>query len=339
MKVTNAFSLAAVIPTLVTGFSSYPSLVQKSSSSLRMSDSTSSGPQVTVIGGTGFVGSRVCKLLVEQGAKVTSVSKTGTVPKFFEGEDWTSQVNWVATDILTAESSSLDEAIGSPEAIVSCLGVIGTDPVELKKGNGNANVAAFESAKRGGNVERSAFVSVASEVMACQENWLPEFFGGYFDGKRMAEAAAVETVNGEASKCCLVKPSFIYGGDSFGLLPPRVNTEYGSFIEELLSLPPIQILAGITPGLIKVALRAPSSVDAVAAACSSAAMGGGDCLGKTLDGTKAINEATNQPDATGLTDVLDIVKEKAGQAYDWAKVNVPKAIDAAKEKLDEAKTK
>ena len=35
---------------------------------------------------------------------------------------------------------------------------------------------AFASAKKGG-VKRTVFVSVSSEVMSCEENWLPEFFG------------------------------------------------------------------------------------------------------------------------------------------------------------------
>jgi len=294
---------------------------------------------VTVVGGTGFVGSRVCKLLAENGETVTSLSKTGVIPKTFDGDEWTTRVTWKAADILSTDSNSLDALIGSPDTIVSCLGVIGTDPDQLSMGNGDANVAIFQSAKRGGNLQRAVFVSVASEVMSCQDKWLPQFFGSYFDGKRAAEQAALDAVDGDASNRCLVKPSFIYGGDAFGLLPPRVNAEYGSFIEELLSLPPFKVLADITPGLIKVALRPPSSVEAVSAACVAAAMGEEGSLGKTLDGTTEINEATNQPAATGLTDALEWTKEKAGQAYEWAKVEVPKAVETVQSKLDEVKTK
>ena len=42
--------------------------------------------KVTVVGGTGFVGTRVCKILAEKGAEVTSVSKSGTAPS----EPWAS---------------------------------------------------------------------------------------------------------------------------------------------------------------------------------------------------------------------------------------------------------
>lgn len=280
----------------------------------------SAGQKVTVVGGTGFVGSRVCQQLVSKGASVTSVSKTGTIPKWCTGEPWTSEVKWVSVDLLAGDEMTLDKAVGNPDAIVSCVGAVGTDSEKLKEENGAANVAAFASAKRGGMVKRSALVSVASEVSACEEKWLPEFFGGYFEGKRMAEEAAKDAVNGDATAYTIVRPTFIYGGDAFGLLPPRVNFEYGSGVEELLSWTLFKILADIFPGLIKVALRPPSSVDAVAAACVSASLG--EIEGCVLDGTSAINSATNQPDATGLTEALTWTKENAIKAYDWTKAKI-----------------
>ena len=73
--------------------------------------------KVTVVGGTGFVGTRVCKILAEKGAEVTSVSKSGTAPS----EPWASSVTWKAVDLL-GDSAALDAAMGSPDAIVSCMG-------------------------------------------------------------------------------------------------------------------------------------------------------------------------------------------------------------------------
>jgi nucleoside-diphosphate-sugar epimerase len=290
---------------------------------------------VTVFGGTGFVGSRVCKILIDKGASVTSVSKSGSVPKWCKNEEWTNKVQWKNADLLSGNKASIDEACGSPTAVVSCVGVVGTDPDELKRGNGDSNAAAFASAKRGGKLERAVYVSVSSEVDACKENWLPEFFKSYFEGKIIAEKAAIDSV-GDAKRVCFVKPTFIYGGSDFGLLPPRVNFEYGSGVEELLFLPPFKILADITPGLIKVALRPPVCVDSVAAACAKAALDESGDL-PTVDGTEQINKYSGQPDSTGLTDALTWTKEKLGEFYDWAKVEVPKAVDAIQSKLDEAK--
>ena len=211
--------------------------------------------KVSVLGGSGFVGSRVCKSLVSKGADVTSLSKTGKVPEWASAEPWASSVQWVAVDLLSSGDAAIDAAMGSPEAVVSCVGAIGTDPDVLKTGNGACNVNGFASAKRAG-VKRAVLVSVASEVAACQENWLPDFFSGYFDGKQMAEEAAADAAGGDATRVTLVKPTFIYGGDSFGLLPPRVSAAYGSGIEELLSIDLISKLADATPGLIKVSQRA-----------------------------------------------------------------------------------
>ena len=280
---------------------------------------------VTVVGGTGFVGSRVCSLLVEKGADVTSISKSGKIPDWCKGQSWVDSVKWNAVDLENANEATIDAAVGSPECMISCLGVIGNDIDKLKAGNGNTNCAVFASAKRGGNVKRTIFVSVSSEVVACQENWLPEFFSGYFDGKKMAEQCALDAVDGDSSQTCFVKPTFIYGGDSFGFLPPRVTTEYGSLIEELLSLGIFNALADVTPGMIKVALRPPSSVTAVAEACVSAAVEG-PALGKVLDGGAAINDITNQPKATGLTDAIEWLKDKTGKAIEWAQEEVPKVI-------------
>lgn len=304
-----------------------------------MSSSSDSIAQATVVGGTGLVGSRVCKMLSEKGISVTSVSTSGSIPAWCKDEAWSSEVVWKACDLLAANDEALDQAIGQPNAIISCVGAIGTDIDKLVKGNGEANVAAFSSAKRGGKLQFAVFVSVASEVAACEEKWLPKFFKGYFDGKKMAEKAALDAVDGDESRLCLIKPTFIYGGDSFGALPPRVTTEYGSFIEELLSLPVFKFLADATPGLIKVALRPPSSADAVAASCTSAALGEEYVIGKILDGTADINQATNQPPTTGLSDALEWTKEKAVDAFEWAKVEVPKAIDSAQKKIEEVQKK
>ena len=106
--------------------------------------------------------------------------------------------------------------------------------------------------------------------------------------KRVGEAA----FDGVASTC-IVRPTFIYGGDAFGIAPPRVTAEYGSFVESVLSNAAFTALADVLPGLLKVALRAPVSVDAVAAACARAAIGEIDQT--VLQGTETINAAADLP--------------------------------------------
>ena len=90
--------------------------------------------------------------------------------------------------------------------------------------------------------------------MAAAKGWLPGYFEFYFKGKAMAEAAAAEAA-GEGN-AYVVKPSFIYGGDSFELFPPRVASGYGAAIEEILSNAIITKIADVLPGLGR---RAPST--------------------------------------------------------------------------------
>ena len=162
--------------------------------------------KVTVFGGSGFVGSRVCKALVSKGAEVTSVSRSGRCPEWASDEAWTKHVTWAEVDLLDADVESSLAAqwsvTGSPAAVVSCVGVVGLDPGVLRRGNGAANANGFTAAKLVG-VGRSVYVSVASELAACEENWLPfakDEFSAYFEGKRMAEQATADAVGGDATK-------------------------------------------------------------------------------------------------------------------------------------------
>ena len=215
--------------------------------------SAASALKVTVLGGTGFVGSRVCHALATSSSsvEVVSVSRTGEVPEWCKGEDWTKQVSWVKNEFTRGSREKLQEAIGSPDAVVSCVGAIGADQQGLLLGNGVANAEAAAAAKVVG-AQRMAYVSVGSEVVA-SKGWcvairtpalaqgggspghpaprlpprLPGFFGAYFQGKQAAEEAMVAEFGENA---CIIKPSFIYGGEDFGLLPPRVSGWCGKIV-------------------------------------------------------------------------------------------------------------
>lgn len=297
--------------------------------------------KVTVVGGTGFVGSRVCKTLAAGGAEVTSISRSGRLPDWASGEAWTRAVEWRAVDLLGDDEAAIDAAMASPDAVVSCVGVVDPDADVLRRGNGAANVNAFSSARRAG-VRRAVYVSVSSEVAACQDGWLPfakDEFAAYFAGKRSAEEAAAEAVGGDATKLCVLKPTFIYGGDRFEVpLPgkfvaPRVSAGYGAIVEEVLSLGLFTALADALPGLIKVALRPPVSVDAVAAACANAALGEltkGDATRRaigTLDGTVAIKAAAGELTPTTLGDGID-------RALDGLADRTEQLVKAFNDKLD-----
>ena len=71
----------------------------------------------------------------------------------------------------------------------------------------------------------------------------------------------------------LLHRTFIYGGDSFSVSPPRVASFYGEFIETLLSSGLVRGITNISSGFVKIALEPPVSVDSVAAAACNAATG------------------------------------------------------------------
>lgn len=264
---------------------------------------SASALRVTVLGGTGYVGSRVCEKLVSKGHDVTSVSKSGSKP---DGA-WADKVTFVANDLTRGPREGLEAAVGAPDVCVSCVGTVGFDGRGLEVGNGVANVRAAEALAKTA-LQRYVYVSVASEVAAAK-GWLPDYLGFYFAAKGDAEKAVADAV-GEAN-AYFVKPSFIYGGDSFGLFPPRVASGYGSAIEELLSGGVFTTLADVLPGLLGVAFRPPVSVDAVAEAVVRQALG--ECSENALDGTVAINAAADAPAATGLTDFIGTFKDSSGE--------------------------
>jgi len=94
----------------------------------------------------------------------------------------------------------------------------------------------------------------------------------------------------------------------------------------------IQTLANVSPGLIKVALRPPVSVDAVAGACVNGIIGVSTVQEYNNDGTrikstnsrvtildraKDINTMANQKPATGINDAIDYTIKTATETTKW----------------------
>ena len=71
--------------------------------------------QVVVLGGTGFVGSKVVEALVARGAAVTSISRSGK-PAAIAGAD---QVTWRAADVASADLAPL---LDGASVVISCIG-------------------------------------------------------------------------------------------------------------------------------------------------------------------------------------------------------------------------
>lgn len=287
-KTTNtSFPLVSLIALLHCSCSWKLSLFQKHKfvagfllpfSLLNPSPSTASD-KVAVLGGTGFVGSRVVRDLVVKGADVISVSRSGTIPAWAFDSEWSRKVEWRKGDPITSTIISSKDGLS---AVVSTIGVIGLkDDQLLETSNGDVNVEAVKQAKEAG-ATRFVYVGVGSLV---PEAFDGKILPGYFAGKAKAEAE-VQKVFGDGG--VVIKPTFIYGGDSFSLNPPRVTAAYGSLIDSILSSGLLRAIASVSPPLLKVALVPPVSVDTIAHAISAAALGQ---VNGVIDGTDAIGVA------------------------------------------------
>lgn len=209
--------------------------------------------RVVVLGGSGFVGSAICKAAVSKGIEVISLSRSGrpTYPN-----SWVDQVNWVTGDVFYV---NWDEVLAGATAVVSTLGGFGSEEQMLRI-NGEANVVSVNAAKDYG-IPKFILISV-------HDYNLPSFIlsTGYFTGKRKAEA---EVLSKYPNSGVVLRPGFIYGKrrvdgfeiplDLIGEPVERILRATESFTRPLSSLPASDLL-----------LAPPVSVDDVALAAINA---------------------------------------------------------------------
>lgn len=226
--------------------------------------------KLLVLGGTGFVGKEVCKKLSALGVDYIATSR--------DGRDGTIALDFTDSSIDIA--SKVEEMAKDCTAVISCVGVIGTseDVKIANKGTGFASKGA-----KAAGVKKFVYISVAPEVKESVKG--VSAFDNYMEGKAFSEDAIKNNfVNGYT----IIAPTFIYGGDKFGVNPPRVADGYGRLVEGLLSSGPFRAAASIAPGFIGVALEPPINVSSVAGAAVAGALGLSQSILDTYD---EINEA------------------------------------------------
>jgi len=246
---------------------------------LRAVASSADGQKIAVLGGTGFVGSRVVDILSKAGADVFSVSKSGGGP------------GGVALDLADpASAGALAEALQGVDAVVSCVGFnpFGGDEAMSRAVNGDANAAAAAAAAEAG-VKRFVYVSVASIVRDVVGD--ANLMTGYFEGKKIAESAVANAF--AETDALVLKPSFVYGGDAFSANPPRVTQQYGEVLTKLLGSGLVKGIADKMPGAIALTLAEPVAVDTLARACAAGAVGAAEGV---ADGTDAIKACAARMD-------------------------------------------
>lgn len=176
--------------------------------------------------------------------------------------------NWIfsrQTMLQIASRLSLSRSTGC-QAVIACWGAIGTANDNIV--NAASGLAAI-GAKASG-VDRFVSFGIAPEVVQAAAG--VEFIQPYIQGKQFAKQSVLSQFGASG---VVIEPTFVHGGDSFGVNPPRVAGFYGEFIEGILSSSPVRAVEGALPrgNIIQVALEPPISVDTVASAAVAAALG------------------------------------------------------------------
>lgn len=217
--------------------------------------------RLVVLGGSGFVGSAICKAAASRGIEVISLSRSGRPNTF---NSWEDQVTWITGDVFYV---NWDEVLPGATAVISTLGGFGSEE-QMQRINGEANVIAVTAAKEYG-IPKFVLISV-------HDYNLPSFLltSGYFTGKRKAES---EVLSKYPSSGVVLRPGFIYGKrkvgdieiplDLVGEPVEKLLNATASFTKPLSSLPASDLL-----------LAAPISVDDVAQAAINAVKDD-DCFG------------------------------------------------------------
>ena len=190
-------------------------------------------PTVAVFGGSGFVGSRVCKALNDCGLNVISISRAGKPPEWAAAEPWTQLIDYRSADALAPSPIPLPKI----DCVISCVGNMRPSPdwdgffglhwdtEVMRRENGEITERIAEAAKCAG-ARRFVYLSVYSSTKFAYCGALE----GYIDGKDRGEAA-VRRVFGD-DNVAFVSPSLIYGGSRF--------PSFGKVYAAIAGSPPIR---------------------------------------------------------------------------------------------------
>lgn len=164
--------------------------------------------RILVMGGSGFVGSHVCREALARGLEVTALSRSGA-PVDGGGREpgggWAQAVRWVRGDALAMDSSGAwSEALEGCGAVVAAVGGFGS-AAQMERVCGDTTVHLARAARDAGHVRRMVFVSAADLSGVPPLGWL---LRGYWAGKRKGERAVAECFpEGGVS----LRPGIVYG--------------------------------------------------------------------------------------------------------------------------------
>jgi NADH dehydrogenase len=157
------------------------------------------GPHLVVTGGSGFLGRHVCRVAVEAGCRVTSISRGGRPAD--EHAPYADSVEWVAADIFAPDGWQA-HLIGC-DAVIHCVGTLLEDPA---RGVTHERLI-FESARL--VADAAARAAVPAFVLVSAASAPPGTASTYLDAHRRAEAH----LEALPFRAVVLRPSLIYSAD------------------------------------------------------------------------------------------------------------------------------
>lgn len=165
--------------------------------------------RILVIGGNGFVGREICRLAVESGHEVQSLSRSGR-PAI--SEPWVKEIDWIAANLFEPHQWR-DQLVGC-DAVIHTVGIIRETPskgVTFERINGDSPLIAALEAERA-DVPTFVFLSVMDT---------PPFTSETF---RIAKRRAEQSIADLDIRTSVLRLGPVYGeGTNQGHFPRTIN--------------------------------------------------------------------------------------------------------------------
>src|SRR5690554_4965244 len=175
--------------------------------------------KICVLGGSGFLGKEICRLIVAMGHQAVSVSRGGraSLSDVSRAEPWVEGVEWVRSDILNAagEVDAWAGALVGCDALIHAVGIGQEEDAPSGQTFARLHRDSVAAAARA-----AAQAGVAKFVLISAAQLPPGLPAGYLQSKRQGESLLqdidIPTV--------ILRPSFIHDG-SAGLFGALTNED------------------------------------------------------------------------------------------------------------------
>ena len=254
--------------------------------------------RLAVIGGTGFLGSNVCRLASQSGLKVVSLSRSGVPPPAIGASHFSKCVDWKACNVLE-DAEGLKNSLEGCDAVVITVGALfsnsgykamanlgGGRPNRTATGsheleNRDTALRVLDAVAELPQLQQVTFVSAGNTLGA-----MHKVNTGYLDSKREAENAVLTHPNVRVAT--VLRPGIMFSDAR------PLSMLAGGFVKVKRGL-----LSGMLPALSWAVQDEPLPVETVAAACvQSVFMYPGDWPEET---------GGEWPEHTNIFDTNDIV--------------------------------